>query len=29
MPVRQIKGVFYWETTVDGRRCYGTFNGKD
>lgn len=29
MPVREIKGVFYWETTVNGQRYYGAFNGKD
>jgi integrase len=29
MPVRQIKGVYYWETTVAGQRYYGTFNGRD
>lgn len=29
MSVRQIKGVWYWETMVNGRKYYGAFNGKD
>jgi hypothetical protein len=27
--VRQIKGVWYWETMVNGQKHYGAFNGKD
>lgn len=29
MSVRQIKGVWYWETMVNGQKHYGAFNGKD
>jgi integrase len=29
MPVRKVRGTFYWETMVGGRRYSGTFNGKD
>lgn len=29
MSVRQIKGVWYWETMVNGQKHYGAFNGKE